>query len=251
MPLGFPDKRPRYQIVAEALFDDIRRGVFPVGGHLPTEAQICERFAVSRHTVREALRSLANVGVVSSQHGIGTQVTRDHIQERYVQSFANISDLWQYVKDTRRQCLALSDVIASDARIALPGDPGAAWRMLEGLRYMSGKPEPVAWTQVFLLPRYGDVLDEAGNDAGNEVLIYALVERRHRIVTRRVRQTITATTIDEPTAALLKVAPGSCGLSVLREYVGEDGEVYEVTWSIHPAERYSYSMEVVLARAPP
>jgi DNA-binding GntR family transcriptional regulator len=193
------------------------------------------------------LRSLAKVGVVSSQHGIGTQVTSDHIQERYVQSFASISDLWQYVKDTHRACIGLSDVIASQARIALPGDPGATWRMLEGLRYVGGNREPVAWTQVFLLPRYGDVLDEVRD----EVLIYALVERRHRIVTRKVRQTITATTIEGPTAALLKVAPGSCGLSVLREYVGEGDEVYEVTWSVHPAERYSYSMEVVLAQAPP
>jgi DNA-binding GntR family transcriptional regulator len=247
MSLGFPDKRPRYQIVAETLFDEIRRGAFPVGSHLPTEAQICERFAVSRHTVREALRSLANVGVVASQHGIGTQVTSDHIQERYVQSFASISDLWQYVKDTRRETIALADVIAADARIALPGDPGASWRMLEGLRYVAGSAEPVAWTQVFLLPRFADVFDEIRD----EVLIYALIERRHGILTRKVRQTITATTIDAPTAALLKVEPGSCGLSVLREYVGEGDEPYEVTWSVHPAGRYSYSMEVVLAQAPP
>ncbi len=237
------DKRPRYQVVAEALLAAIERGDFPVGSSLPTEARICEQFGVSRHTVREALRNLSKAGVVASQHGVGTQVTSSRVTERYVQSLDSITDLWRYVKDTRRALIEIRDVISSDVAAPLPGDPSAGWRMLEGLRFALDGADPVAWTQVFLLPKYADVFDAFEQD----VLVYALVERRHGIVTQRVRQTITAVVIDEHVAELVRVEPGSCGLAILREYISATGEIYEVTWSVHPVDRYKYSMEIVLS----
>ena len=45
----------RYLQVARALRKEIVDGVYPVGSQLPTEHQLCERFSVSRYTVREAL----------------------------------------------------------------------------------------------------------------------------------------------------------------------------------------------------
>ena len=46
----------RYLQIARTLRKEIVDGVYPVGSQLPTEHQLCERFAVSRYTVREALR---------------------------------------------------------------------------------------------------------------------------------------------------------------------------------------------------
>ena len=45
----------RYLQIARTLRKEIVDGVYPVGSQLPTEHQLCERFAVSRYTVREAL----------------------------------------------------------------------------------------------------------------------------------------------------------------------------------------------------
>ena len=44
----------RYLQVARTLRKEIVDGVYPVGSQLPTEQQLCERFEVSRYTVREA-----------------------------------------------------------------------------------------------------------------------------------------------------------------------------------------------------
>ena len=49
---------PLYLQVVRALKDEIVSGVYPVGSQLPTEEELCERFSVSRYTVREALRRL-------------------------------------------------------------------------------------------------------------------------------------------------------------------------------------------------
>ncbi len=49
----------RYLQVARTLRKEIVDGVYPVGSQLPTEHELCERFAVSRYTVREALAQAA------------------------------------------------------------------------------------------------------------------------------------------------------------------------------------------------
>ena len=46
----------RYGRVAHALIAEISGGRYPVGGRMPTEAELEARFGVSRHTVRAAIR---------------------------------------------------------------------------------------------------------------------------------------------------------------------------------------------------
>ncbi len=45
--------------IAEAIRDTIMSGGLLVDERLPSEAELCEKFAVSRSTVREALKRLA------------------------------------------------------------------------------------------------------------------------------------------------------------------------------------------------
>ncbi|WP_184357855.1 FadR/GntR family transcriptional regulator [Rhizobium sp. BK602] len=63
---------------AEAVFDDIRSaiisGQLAVGIRLPSEAQLAERYGVSRPIVREALRSLQTLGLTQTRTGSGTYV---------------------------------------------------------------------------------------------------------------------------------------------------------------------------------
>lgn len=61
-------KRPRLQ-VEEQLRDAIAAGQLQQGDKLPSEAGLAELFGVSRATIREALRSLAAAGLISTQAG--------------------------------------------------------------------------------------------------------------------------------------------------------------------------------------
>lgn len=51
-------------------------GEFREGDKLPTELALCERFAASRPTIREALARLRSDGVTSTRQGSGTVVQR-------------------------------------------------------------------------------------------------------------------------------------------------------------------------------
>lgn len=242
----FEGKRPLYQTIAEKLSAAIQQGIHPVGSMLPTEAELCTKFGVSRQTVREATRLLLQLGLVSRHQGVGTRVERDAVVQQYVQRLGKLPDLWQYVKETRRKVLRVADVVAAKARAPLPGDAARRWRMIEGLRFVEKEHDPIAWTQVYVHPSYAAVTDAKDRD---RVPIYALIERRYGIQAASVRQEIAAVTIAADVAAPLRVAPGSVGLQVLRQYVSTDDEVFEVSISVHPADRYRYTMQLDLSYA--
>ena len=65
---------PRYLQVSAALQRRIEAGDYPLGALLPTEIELSEAFAVNRHTVRDALRRLADAGFVQRRQGSGSQV---------------------------------------------------------------------------------------------------------------------------------------------------------------------------------
>ena len=242
----FGDRQPRYHVVADALSRAIQNGEYPVGSLLPTEAQLCSQFGFSRQTIREATRLLVELGMLSRHQGVGTRVERDAVSQAYVQRLENISDIWQYVEETRRTVLRVTDVQAANARVSLPGDPKRRWRMIEGLRFAADARPPIAWTQVYVAPEYAAATDAKNRD---RVPIFSLIEKRFGVKAHRIRQEISAVSIAAEIAAPLEVSPRSIGLSVVREYVSTQGEVFEVTLSVHPADRYHYTMQLDLAHS--
>lgn len=63
------------EIVVAQLTGRIDSGVYPPGEKIPSSAQLCEEFGVSRTVIREALTSLRVAGRVISRQGDGVYVT--------------------------------------------------------------------------------------------------------------------------------------------------------------------------------
>ena len=69
---------PRHRTLADETIAHLRAqitsGTWPVGSRIPTEPELVERLGVARNTVREAVRALANTGLVEIRQGSGTYV---------------------------------------------------------------------------------------------------------------------------------------------------------------------------------
>jgi DNA-binding FadR family transcriptional regulator len=61
-------------VVVDRLREEIRAGNCPIGSKIPTEAQLVARYGVSRTSVREAVRSLVQLGLLETRQGDGTYV---------------------------------------------------------------------------------------------------------------------------------------------------------------------------------
>lgn len=64
----------KYQDLVQAILAKIKDGTFPYNSKLPSEAEFCSEFSVSRQTVRNALKQLANDGYIYSVKGSGSFV---------------------------------------------------------------------------------------------------------------------------------------------------------------------------------
>lgn len=62
------------QRLARALLERIVGGAYPAGLRLPSESDLASEFGCGRSTIREALRHLADMGVVHSRRGSGALV---------------------------------------------------------------------------------------------------------------------------------------------------------------------------------
>ncbi|WP_156225519.1 FadR/GntR family transcriptional regulator [Pseudactinotalea suaedae] len=63
------------QVVMTWLIDQIAAGELQPGDRAPGEAEVAQALAVGRGTVREAIRSLATMGILDTRHGGGSYIT--------------------------------------------------------------------------------------------------------------------------------------------------------------------------------
>src|SRR5690606_4769618 len=152
---------PLYRQLVQHLRADIVRGVFPVGSQLPTEEELAERFTVSRHTVREALRQLRADGLVSSRQGSGTTVMPPPASTPFnVHRVASIDELIAYAAESR-YAIDRSDFVESGDGLRLDEatlPPGQRWLRLQGYRLgEDNAAPPICWTEVLVAAEYAGV----------------------------------------------------------------------------------------------
>ena len=70
---------PKYQSIAGCLRQEIENGLYSGKQLLPTEQLLCQRFQISRQTVRRALSVLEEEGLITRRQGSGSRL-REHTQ---------------------------------------------------------------------------------------------------------------------------------------------------------------------------
>jgi DNA-binding GntR family transcriptional regulator len=240
--LPFDAKEPRYLMLAREIVREIRSGSYPVGALLPAESELSARFAVSRFTVREAIRKLTEAGLLSRHQGVGTRVEAAESQARYVQYIGSIEDFWQYVADTRLHVLKRTKTRTPLANVDLP-ELGEDWPTVEGFRYRKTLANRICWTRIFINPSYAGIVADIGTATDP---IYVMIEKRYNEKIVEVQQQISAVILSPEIANHVKAKAGTTGLQTLRRYIGSNNRVLEVTISIHPSDRFRYDQKIRL-----
>ena len=236
--------QPRYIALARRLAKEIRKGKYPVDSLLPTEADLTAKYGLSRFTVREAIRQLQSQGLVIRRQGVGTRVLAEEPAHHFLQTRNSVEEVLQYGVQSLLNEMVMSKVKA-DAKLAerIGCAEGEKYLKIEGLRMPMDNPDgpPVCWTEIFVLARYAGIKDKVGH--GN-VLIANLIEDRYGERAIKIHQDITAVSLPLDIAKKLGVQSGSAGLLVRRWYMNKQDNAFEITVSVHPGERFSYSMRM-------
>ncbi|HET9473100.1 MAG TPA: GntR family transcriptional regulator, partial [Steroidobacteraceae bacterium] len=237
-----PTPQPRYRQLAEALLSDIRSGRLKVGETLPGEIDLQEQFGVSRHTVREALRVLDDLGMIDRHQGVGTVVKSRQSTHSYVQAVRSPAELLQYPPESRLHVHAIGEVRATRKLARLLSCPtGTRWLHVGAARRLKDSRLAICWLDLYIVPEYAAVAESIGR---KPQLVYEMIEQRFGEKVSSVHIDIRASALSRESAAHLEVEPGSPALTVIRRYVGNGKRVFQVSVSEHPADRYTYSLEL-------
>lgn len=132
---------PLWKSIADTLLTEIAAGHYRPGDRLPTEAQLAARFGVNRHTVRHAVGSLTETGLLHARRGAGVFVTAEpqtYPLGRRVRFHQNVAASG---RTPSREFLRL-ETRACDKREAEALDlpPGTAVHVIEGVSLIDGLP---------------------------------------------------------------------------------------------------------------
>ena len=238
---------PRYQQIADELLAQIRNGTHALGAMLPPEIELSDRYRVSRFTVREALRQLEALGLVTRRQGSGTLVIAREPLERFTQEISSIGELLQYPSNTRLFVLRTVDfkageIAAGDALSRVLGGPaGEPWARIEGVRRVRATSAPICTSTILVRPEYAEVVDQIGASAKP---VSALIEQRFGVRVARVDIDAEATLVSPEQSGLLEVERGTPALLITRRYWDTTGRLFEVSLSHHPAPRFTYRLTV-------
>ena len=228
---------PRYVQVADALIRDIETDRYPVGTLLPSEHELSDRYGVSRHTLREAMRRLAERGLISRKQGIGTQVTSRTADTRYVASINALEDLFEYTRQTRLDTIA-ERLVEVDGELAafLRSKPGQTWLSFETRRYPIGGARPIAHMTAYVPPAFEGIRDHLHEEG---VSVYRLLEQHYDAHIVDVQQAAEAISLPPDLARLLDAEPESPALRVARSYTDADGRLLTASVNVHPKDRFT------------
>ncbi len=152
-----PDAPTRWQAIAAELRADITSGRLAPGTRLPNESQLAQRFAVNRHTVRQAMQALAHEGHVQVRQGSGTYVRAlvlDYALKRRTRLTANLA---AEGANARRDLLAHERAPAGEWAAALGLGARSPVQLLYTRAVVRGRPIGLS-TAAFPLPRCTQVL---------------------------------------------------------------------------------------------
>lgn len=230
---------PLHQVVVKTLQSEIVRGLYPVGTLLPSEAALVQRFGVSRQTVRSAIRTLREMGLVNSRQGLGTLVRSPGANHGYVHHVSKISDLFPINVRTHYDSV--------DGRLAkLPGyarsllENGSAWLHIRGRRFRDQSDTPFNEVDIFVAGRFAGVGRVIDSHAGS---VYAAVEMIYGERISEVQQVIGGFTADEERGSTIGLKPGETGVEVRRVFrIASDDNVALVSFNRYRLDDFTFSM---------
>jgi len=236
--------RTLYAQLANKLAEDITTGYYPVGTLLPTEQELCEKFGASRCTVRSAIKQLKDIGMLASRKKVGTRVVSNSTTGSYRQSLATVDDLLQFNAAHIRLVRNIDNFVA-DCNFSkeMGCQPGTRWLHITGSRARNtAERKPVAWSEVFIDPDYSDIAKTVRESP--EALVSQLIEKRYGRRIAEIRQEIQAVLTTPEVAGELQIKAGAPAFRILRRYYDQNGELFEMSITIHPAEQFTFSIKL-------
>ncbi|WP_055493763.1 GntR family transcriptional regulator [Streptomyces sp. TP-A0356] len=230
---------PLYYQLAQQLEAAIEHGALGPGSLLGNEIELAGRLGLSRPTVRQAIQSLVDKGLLVRRRGVGTQVVHSQVK-RPLELSSLYDDLeaagqkpaTQVVRNTVEQASA-------EVAAALGIAEGGEVRHMERLRLSHGGPMAFLtnYVPVGLLDLDTEKLESTG--------LYRMM-RSVGITLHSARQSVGARCATAQEAQRLNEPEGAALLTMRRTAYDDTGRAVEYGTHIYRASRYAFDFRLLV-----
>ena len=230
---------PKYLILKDELIHQIKEGEFSKVDMLPTENELCQRYKVSRVTIRKTLNELKKESYIFSRAGFGTRVNhrRDELSAfTQVESFS--SEMKEYGTNVVTFKSTLS-ICYADESIAETMNCPVGTKLFNLKRVRGNDKGPIVYSDTWLnLP--------FDLPSSHEFLYGSLYEYliSKGVYFARFEEILSARRSDEEIRKLLNQDEQGIALKRVRKGYDSKENLIEVTYNFYNPELYSYEVEV-------
>lgn len=233
---------PFYVQLRDSMKAQIETRAWAPGARLPSEAELCQQYGVSRTVVRQALLELELQGYVVRRKGRGTFVSEMKINENLAQKLTG------FYHDMADQGLTPSTRVLYQKIVPAPARPARELNVPAGTpvgeirRLRLVQAEPLAVVSSYLPEEYGQALQKV--DLANRSL-YEFLESEFKLMIMRAHRAIEAVPASETDARLLRIRPGDPVIRLESTSYLEDGRPIEYFEAYHRGDRARFEIQLM------
>ncbi len=238
--LDYYSQIPLYQQLITIIKRSVDSGALKEGDMLPAEMELCDKYSISRSTVRQAFAALEQEGIIARYRGKGTFVTSPKLKR-------TLKNLYSFSAEMSLLGLSSSSELMSFETIKAEGDLTQRMGLKEGedvfkfvrLRRVNG--EPLMLETDFVPTR---LCPQLSKDVLKDKPLYSTLENVSGLKPVRAVESYDVTTIDANEAELLNTRTGSSAFFVQRISEDADGVVFEMAIMLVRGDRCRYEVEL-------
>ncbi|MGM0125029.1 GntR family transcriptional regulator [Enterococcus sp. AZ194] len=233
-----PGSLPVYIQIHDQLKEEIENGLWKIGDRLPSERELSVKFGVSRMTLRQAIQTLSDEGILERKIGSGTYVAREKVQEKMTgtTSFTEIMESQNRVPSSKTVSYFVTSPSSSEMDKLKLSKTDSILRM-ERIRYADGVP---ICFEVASIP---SKLVEEFTKAEITGSFYRTLETKGKKKVGRANQTVSAMLASERIAEYLEIKRGDSILRLRQVSYFEDGTPFEYVRTQYVGNRFEFYLE--------
>lgn len=229
---------PLYYTIKEDIKNQINNKEFNPGDFIPTESDLCEKYKVSRVTIRRAIEELVEEGVLIKDRGKTAYVANKAIPR----SLNRLGGLHEELTKAGIKCASYilnSETVKAEEWIAkkMEIDIDTLLYRFERLRYADGN--PVCYQIVYLVKSLCEDINIRELATSS---LYETIEHKFHLKIDYAEQTISSVLSTYKQSALLELPERTCMLCVKRTTFLEGTKCIEYSESYYVGNRYSLTM---------
>lgn len=228
-----------YLEVCEKILQAIRSGEYPESAALPAERFLCEKYHVSRSTIRQALNRLKDADAVYSVQGMGTFI-KPQVFTQPLTQFYSFTDTLKNSNVLIQNEIVHYDLIHTDPSLARQtGYPsGAVFHKIVRLR--SALEYPLMLETTFLPQNRFVKLDLEVLAKGS---LYEFLRVKYNFQVDKATETFRPVMPNTEEKSLLQL-PANTPCTLLERFSYEDNILIEYTKSIVRGDKYIFRIEL-------